>query len=64
MVNTGSDFHIVENLDVYYHIVKNQLFPLKNIPEFQKKLLLCTVNNSSQPIFRKMKKNSPISPFP
>ncbi len=44
-----------------YHIVKNHLFPLKNMSEFQKKLLLCMVNNYSHHIFHEMKKNSPIS---
>jgi uncharacterized pyridoxamine 5'-phosphate oxidase family protein len=44
-----------------FHNVKVQPFPPKNILEFQEKLLLCTANNSSNPVFKVMKKNSPIS---
>jgi len=52
---------MISSVNPYFHIVKVPPFPLKNIPEFQKKLLLCIVNNSSHPIFHEMKKNSPIS---
>jgi hypothetical protein len=53
---TSAKFHIC-------HIVKIRVIPLRNILEFQEKLLLCIVNNYSQHIFPKNeKKLTHISP--